>query len=135
MPAPSRQSEPELQRLSDVKRLNHFNGVPLGPELLGFFKQSIQKRHTRFSKIAESWETLIPSILEAHCCLESFSRGTLTVLVDSAPHLYELKQLLLSGLQKQLLIACRQVGLKKISLKPGRWYDGDSAATGKLRFS
>jgi len=62
-----------------------------------------------------------------HCALESFTRGTLAVVVDSSPHLYEMKQLLLSGLQKQLLIACKSTGLKKINLKPGRWYQGDGS--------
>jgi hypothetical protein len=127
MPERSRESELQLRRLTDVKQINHFSGLPLGPEMLGFFKHSVEKRHTKLSKIAECWETLIPSILANHCALETFSRGTLTVLV-------ELKQVLLSGLQKQLLISCRAEGLKKISLKPGRWYDGESAATGKLRF-
>ena len=51
------------------------------------------------------------------------SSGQLTVLVDSSPHLYELKQLLLAGLQKQLLVACKAAGLRKIHLKLGRWYD------------
>ena len=36
-----------------------------------------------------------------------------------------MKQLLLSGLEKQFLIACKAAGLKKIHLKPGRWYQGD----------
>ena len=78
-------------------------------------------------KNAECWGRLIPDILTDHCALESFSRGTLVVVVDSSPHLYELKQLLLSGLQKQLLIACKSAGLRKITLKAGRWYTGDGA--------
>ena len=60
-------------------------------------------------------------------------RGSLTVLVDTASHLYELKQLLLAGLQQQLLLACKSAGLRKISLKPGRWYEGTNQER-KLRF-
>ena len=45
--------------------------------------------------------------------------GTLTVHVDSSAHLYELRQLLLAGLQDQLLLACAGNGLKKITLKRG----------------
>jgi hypothetical protein len=67
----------------------------------------------------------VPELLNDHCALESFSRGTLVVIVDSSSHLYQLKTLLLAGLQQQLLVACGSAGLKKISLKLGRWYDDD----------
>ena len=116
----------ELARLHQVKQ-----GAPtapaaaaLGPELIDFFKNSVQKRHTKFASIAECWSRLVPALLNEHCALESYTRGTLTVLVDSASHLYELKQLLLAGLQQQLLLACAQAGLRKIALKHGRWYEG-----------
>ena len=61
--------------------------------------------------------------------------GTLTVVVDSASHLYELKQLLLAGLQQQLMIACGASGLRKVALRRGRWYDGDDPAERKVRFA
>lgn len=105
----------------------------LGPELLDFFKTSIQKRHTKLAAIAERWAQLIPETFQDHCALESFSAGTLKVIVDSSAHLYELKQLLLAGLQQQLLLACKSSGLRKITLKLGRWYDGDGSER-KLRF-
>ena len=34
-------------------------------------------------------------------------------------HLYELKQLLLSGLEKQLVLAAGKTGLRKITLRSG----------------
>jgi hypothetical protein len=40
----------------------------------------------------------VPELLNDHCALESFSRGTLVVIVDSSSHLYQLKTLLLAGL-------------------------------------
>jgi hypothetical protein len=107
---------------------------PLGPELIDFFKQSVTRRQTKLVKVAESWSVLIPRILNDHCALESFSRGTLTVMVDSSSHLYELKQVLLSGLEKQLLFACKGAGLRKITLRPGRWYEGDSTNERRVRF-
>ncbi len=113
----------ELARLARVKHRELASGSPLGPELIGFFKQSVAKRQTKLVKIAEVWQILVPSTLIDHCALESLTRGSLTVLVDSSSHLYELKQLLLAGLQDQLLLACKSTGLKKITLKPGRWYD------------
>jgi hypothetical protein len=117
---------PNLARLHAFKTRDTAVGNPLGPELIGFFKQSVAKRQTKLVKIAECWEVLVPATLNDHCALESLNRGTLTVLVDSSSHLYELKQLLLAGLQDQVMMACKSTGLRKISLKPGRWYDPNS---------
>ncbi len=126
MPLRSEQhDQAELQRLSRVKTLPPKTTAAMGEELIHFFKQSVEKRQGKFAKIADVWSRLIPPMMLEHCALESFSRGTLAVLVDSSPHLYEMKQLLLSGLEKQFLIACKSAGLKKINLKPGRWYQGD----------
>jgi len=119
----------QLRRLQQYKSRDTTVGVPLGEELISFFKQSVAKRQTKLAKIAESWVALVPPMLSDHCSLESLNKGTLAVLVDSSSHLYQLKQLLLAGLQDQLLLACRSTGLRKINLKAGRWYeagDGDS---------
>jgi len=125
-----RQGSTELRRLDRVKRRDNVVGNPLGPEMIQFFKQSVQKRHTKLGKIAESWGAIVPDMFGEHCSLESLSRGTLTVIVDSSSHLYELKQLLLAGIEQQLLIACKSTGLRKINLKPGRWYDANSDQMG-----
>src|SRR3954466_700442 len=94
--------EAALQRLGHFKQSRRDPAAPLGPEMISFFKNAVQKRQTKLTKIAECWSVLIPQTLDAHCSLESLSRGTLTVLVDSSSHLYELKQLLLAGLEDQL---------------------------------
>jgi hypothetical protein len=130
-----RLQDAELKRIARVKRHDPPVGKPLGPELVGFFKNSVQKRHTKLGQIGECWSRLVPELLNDHCALESFSRGTLVVTVDNPAHLYELKQLLLAGLQSQLLVACASAGLKKINLRVGRWYDGDDAQSGRVRFS
>jgi hypothetical protein len=128
----------ELTRLHRVKQSKLQPTAALGPEMVSFFKQSVSRRHTKLSKIAECWGALVPETLNDHCALESLTRGSLAVIVDSSSHLYELKQLLLAGLEQQLLLACRSSGLRKITLKPGRWYDdggaGDGAGDRKLRF-
>jgi len=126
--------EAAFKRLARVKQSAPISTPALGPEMLAFFKHSVEKRQTKFGKIARCWDQLVPETLGEHCALESFSRGTLSVLVDSSSHLYELKQLLLAGLQQQLFLACNSAGLRKITLRPGRWYDGDSPTAGKLRF-
>jgi len=111
----------ELRRLQKAKTHSPTPAAALGPEMIDFFKQFVAKRQTKLAKLAESWVELVPSTLCDHCALESLSRGTLTVIVDSSSHLYELKQLLLAGLQAQILIACKSAGLRKIVLKAGRW--------------
>jgi Dna[CI] antecedent, DciA len=108
-----------LARLQRAKQSAQSPAPMLGEEMLSFFKQSVQQRQTKLAKIAQCWVTLVPQSLCDHCVLHALNRGTLTVLVDSASHLYELKQLLLAGLQQQLLLATASSGLRKIALKPG----------------
>src|SRR5688500_11047972 len=131
----ARRADADLRRLARVKHRPAPAQAPIGPELVSFFKHSVQKRHTKLGKIGECWSQLVPELLNEHCALESFSRGTLVVIVDSSSHLYELKQLLLSGLERQLLVACGSTGLKKVSLKPGRWYDGSTPEDRRVRFA
>ena len=126
--------EAELSRLNHFERIERKAGDPLGAEMLSFFKQSVAKRQTKLGKIAQAWGSIVPETLSGHCSLESLHRGTLTVIVDNASHLYELKQLLLAGIQQQLLLACKSTGLRKINLKPGRWYDDAVPGARKLRF-
>jgi len=115
--------EGELRRIAHFKRHEAPAAAHLGPELISFFKGSVQKRQTKLASIASCWERLVPRMLDAHCALDSLSRGSLVVLVDSSSHLFELKQLLLAGLERQLLVACKSAGLRKITLRSGRWYD------------
>jgi hypothetical protein len=131
MPRPMALSRPnfefiKLQRLQKVKQSAPAAVPTLGGEMVTFFKQCVEKRQSKLGKIAEAWGTAVPPMLSDHCSLESLSRGTLTVVVDSSAHLYEMKQLLLAGVQQQLLAACKSAGLRKIVLKPGRWYEGDN---------
>lgn len=124
----------ELSRVARVKTFSAAPMAQLGPEMIDFFKQSVKKRQEKLVQLAAYWERLVPSTLLEHCALESLHRGTLTVIVDSSSHLYELKQLLLAGLQQQLTIACKFAGLKKVSLKPGRWYESTDDGAKKIRF-
>ena len=116
----------EAERTAELKRLQRWKATRvytphvLGEDAIDLFNGQIKKRHAKFGKLAEAWETLIPALFQQHTYLATYVRGTLTVHVDSSPHLYELKQLLLSGLQDQLMLACRGEGLKKILLKRGQ---------------
>jgi hypothetical protein len=124
----------ELARLQRVKQAHHPAVEPIGQEFVSFFKHSVQKRQTKLGKIAQAWNALVPEALSEHCALEGFTRGQLAVIVDSSSHLYELKQLLLAGIEQQLLIACKGAGLRKIALKAGRWYEEGSGASRRVRF-
>src|SRR5436305_8424358 len=95
-----RKQDAELTRLARVKRHDPPPVAALGPELLSLFKVSVEKRNAKFGKNADAWGKLVPQTLAELCALESFFRGTLCVLSDSSGHLYELKQLLLAGLEK-----------------------------------
>ena len=130
-------TDADLRRLARVKHSAPSPIDALGPAMVSFFKQSVQKRQTRLAHIAECWGRLVPELLNEHCALEGFTAksGTLTVVVDSASHLYELKQLLLAGLEQQLLLACSASGLRKVVLRRGRWYDGEDPSDRKVRFA
>jgi hypothetical protein len=141
--------ERELQRLLNVKRAEpdpnqvkslgrdvqaYFSrSEKVGCSLVTFFRQSVEKRQKKLVKIADVWAVVIPPMFQQHSALESLHRGTLTVLVDTSAHLYELTQLMLAGTEEQLLFACKSTGLRKILLKLGRWYDGEGEER-KLRF-
>ena len=120
-------------------RMSHMKTRPgreverIGDSLVTFYKGTVQ-RTRKFAGIGEVWDTLIPPELNEHCCLEGYRAGTLTVLVDSSPHLYRLKQLLLENLQKQIMDLCRAQGLKKIALRPGRWYTAEGEQDRKVVF-
>lgn len=130
-----RAQEAELRRLARVKQAAPTGAQALGPELVSFYKTAVQKRQTKLQKIAACWTALVPELLNEHCALEGLSRGTLTVMVDSAPYLYELKQLLLAGLEQQLIAASSGAGLRKIVLKRGRWYETDGGGGSKVKFT
>ena len=135
MSAPSeKRQQLDLKRLATFKQTKRKETAQLGPDLLSFFKNNVAKRQTKFGQIADAWSHLIPQLLDNHCALESFNRGHLTVIVDSSPHLYELHELLRAGLEQQLLLACKSTGLRKITLKPGRWYDPTANGDQKIRF-
>ena len=118
--APDERTETaELKRLTRWKGARPYTPHVLGEDAIKLFNGTIKRRHAKFGKLSEAWERLVPELFQQHTYLASFVRGTLVVHCDSSPHLYELKQLLLAGLQDQLLITCRGDGLKKITLKRG----------------
>ena len=109
----------ELRRLQRWKGTRPYEPHVLGEDAIAMFNSQIKRRHARFGKLSEAWDALVPAMFQPHTYLASFVRGTLTVHVDTAAHLYELKQLMLAGLEDQLLFACRSDALKRVMLKRG----------------
>jgi hypothetical protein len=109
----------QLARIHRVKQQPRYSPASLGEEAITLFNKDIRKRHEKFGKISEAWATLVPELLRERATLSAYTKGTLTVLVDSASHMYELRQLLGSGLEAQLKVACASEGLRKVSLKRG----------------
>ncbi|MFN4244154.1 MAG: hypothetical protein ACK4PI_13065 [Tepidisphaerales bacterium] len=121
----------ELRRLARHRTVRHPEPVLLGNEAVRFYRFCAQRQKPAMLAISRICQQLIPELFHPHLCIEGFQRGTLTLMLDSAAHLYELRQLLLAGLERQLLLAGAPHGLRRITLKRGRWYDPD---TGLPRF-
>ena len=72
--------------------------------------------------VIASWQQLVPIHLLSHTRLDSFSRGTLKVTVDSSSARFELDRLLRSGLERQLISAVggqlRRVKLAQAPIDP-----------------
>jgi hypothetical protein len=124
----------QLRRASQFKKTPPLDIDTIGGPLVDFFKRSVEKRQRKMGTIAQCLMNLVPEPLLDHCCMETFSAGTLTILVDSSSHLYELKGLLLNGLEKQLINLCKSAGLRRVSLKRGQWYEGKTPAERRPRF-
>ena len=59
----------QLEKLHAVKQFKRPPIDPIGPAMVDFFKQSVQKRQTRLTKIAEAWGRLVPELLTDHCAI------------------------------------------------------------------
>ena len=107
--------------------------VPLAQPLAFLMNHVLAKRIRQLGKLAEIWDELLPRTLRDHTALESFNRGVLTVLVDSAAHRYQLKMLLSGGLMQE--IRARFSGaLNKIRLVPGQFFAVDLTGAARYEF-
>ena len=96
----------------------------LGESLAVFMKRKLAKRVRQLSSLAAIWDEVIPEEISRHTALEGLHRGVLTVLVDSAPHRFQLKTLLDAGLKAE--IRARYGGpLNRVRLVPGQFFSVD----------
>jgi hypothetical protein len=93
----------------------------------------LAKRVRQLSKLASVWDEVIPPAIRQHTALEGFNRGILTVLVDSAPHRFQLQMLLDGGLLGEL--RRRFTGaIDKVRLVAGQFYSVDLAGETRYHF-
>jgi predicted nucleic acid-binding Zn ribbon protein len=83
------------------------------------FKQQVEKPYKQLGDLTELWHQLVPAELARHTRLESFTRGTLRVAVDSSARLYEVDRLLREGLRNQLIHRHKGATLRKVQLRVG----------------
>ena len=100
--------------------------TPLGHPLTMLVEHTLKKRLRQLSSLAQVWDEVVPESIREHTALESFQRGMLTVVVDSAAHRFRLKTLLTGGLLGE--IRSRFSGaLNRIRLVPGQFSSVDLA--------
>ena len=108
------------------------SAAPLGQSLAFLMKHILEKRVRQLGRLAEIWDECMPQAIRDHTALESFRDGTLTVMVDSAAHRFQLQTLLEGGLLKELRSRCPQA-INKVRLVPGQFYSTD-LETGERRY-
>jgi len=92
-----RQLRTAWENRQSVDRTTHLSGP-----LAALMKHTLARRARALGKLGQAWDAIIPADLREHAALEGYARGTLTVLVDSAAHRFELEMLLKGGQQKAL---------------------------------
>jgi len=116
-----------LQRQFDDRVLH------LSQPLNTFMKYTLAKRVRQLSDLAEAWDEVIPDEIREHTALDSFQRGVLTVIVDSASHRFQLQTLLAGGLTRE--IRARYSGaMNRIRLVPGQFYSVDISGQRRYGF-
>lgn len=115
----------QRQRDDGVARLAH--------PLTMLMKHTLGKRVRQLHELAEIWDAMIPEAIAEHTALESFRRSVLTVMVDSAPHRFQLQTLLQGGLTEVLR---QRFGgaLRKVRLVPGQFAAVDVGGRPRYEF-
>ena len=122
----------QLRTIWQQKRPYDTTAALAGP-LNILMKHTLAKRVKQLGQLGGIWDEIIPDQLREHTALESFNRGTLTVMVDSAAHRFQLQSVLNNGLTAE--IRKRFSGaLNRIKLIPGQFYSID-VETGAKRYT
>jgi len=109
-----------LNRITESRRTRQA-AKPLANIVDKFLKREVAPRQKKLSRLGQAWVELLPKELLKHTCLESLYHGTLRVLVDDAPSLFELNQIK-EELLDQLQEFCPNVAPVQIRFVRGYWY-------------
>lgn len=114
------------------QRQNRYQAVPLAEPLGVLMKHKLARRVKQMGNLGEIWDDVLPADYREHTALESFSRGTLTVMVDSASRRFHLQKLLAGGLQQDIQRRFKG-SLNRIRIVSGQFYNLDTE-TGQKRY-
>ena len=109
-----------LHRIVESRRIKQAT-KPLATLVEKFVRREVAPRQKKLSRIGQAWQELLPAELLEHTCLENLYHGTLRVLVDDAPSLFELSQIK-EELLHQLRELCPNAAPAQIRFVRGRWY-------------
>lgn len=108
----------ELARLSANKKRDPIEYPSIGHEM-GLLLKKFHRQRNHLGELADIWQQFMPEKECGWCKLAAFVNGVLTVQVPSGGHLYEVRQVLQCGVEKQILDAAKATGLRRIVLKCG----------------
>ena len=124
--------ESQLRTLWQQRQFND-RVTPLAHPLGLLMKRTLARKVRQVGKLSEIWDEVIPESIAGHTALESFQRGVLTVMVDSAPHRFQLQTLLMNGVLKHM--QSRFSGaLNKVRLIPGQFASIDLSGSRRYEF-
>ncbi len=107
--------------------------APVAQPLTMLMKRVLAKRVRQLGDLGAIWDEVLPRSIRDHTALESFNRGVLTVLVDSAAHRYQLQMLLTGGVEREIRARFKGA-LNKIRLMPGQFYAVDLTGAARYEF-
>ncbi|BAM03582.1 DciA family protein [Phycisphaera mikurensis] len=104
-----------------LQRVRGFRVRPERDESLGFlaaaFQREVARPHKQLAGLVGVWNELVPPAVAGRTRLESLTRGTLSVAVDSSATLDVLDRLLRGGLRVEIIKANRGPALRRIRLR------------------
>ncbi|MBL7133272.1 MAG: DUF721 domain-containing protein [Phycisphaerae bacterium] len=122
----------QLRTVWQQRQLND-RAAHIGEPLAVLMKHTLSKRFRQLSRLAAIWDQVVPEPIRDHTALEGFSGGVLTVVVDSAPHRFQLQTLLRGGLLRAIQ-ANFSGAVNKVRLIPGQFASVDLAGDRRYEF-
>jgi len=96
--------DPKIQYLQKLSKWRSMYEKNTSLQFLKYeFKNNIERPYKQLAIFTQLWQDFIPPKLAAHTQLNTFTRGILTIHVDSPAHKYLLDQLLRDGLKDELI--------------------------------